>query len=272
LHQFRGSSDETGEIEPTEYDILTGGGSIRHELGRINLLASGEINVTDYDDNVTGLGVAINGDDRDRDKVLWSGRVGYEIMPGYEAFVRGTYNTVDYDDAVDDAGIDRDSHGYEVVSGLSVDFGGLIFGDFYGGYLSQNIDDPSLNNVKGLTYGAGLTWNPTGLTTVRLDIDRYLRETSLTGAAANKRTDFDLTVDHELLRNLLLQAETRLSQSHFKGLNRDDDLVVISAHANYLMNRRMNLFLGYSFEKEMSDVNTQDYERNIIRIRFTLKI
>ena len=34
------------------------------------------------------------------------GRAGYEIIPDYEAFVRGSYNTVDYDDAVDDLGID----------------------------------------------------------------------------------------------------------------------------------------------------------------------
>lgn len=193
-------------------------------------------------------------------------------MPDYEAFVVGSYNNRDYDDSVDDAGIDRDSHGYEIEAGLNVDFGGLVFGEFFAGYLAQNLDDPSLNSAKGPTFGAALIWNPTGLTTVRLNVDRSLAETTVAGASVNIETNFGLSVDHELLRNLLLQLDTRLSRGHFKGVSRDDDVIILSAHANYMMNRRMNLLLGYSFEKEESDINTQDYTRNIVRIRFTLKI
>jgi len=235
----------------------------------------GQIEITNYDDNkaiIAGIPVAINSDDRDREKVIWTGRAGYEIIPDYEAFVRGSYNTVDYDDAVDDRGIDRDSHGYEVVSGLRIDFGGLVFGDFFAGYLSQNIDDPALDTIGGPTYGAGLTWNPTGLTSVYFSTERHIEETTILGAAGSTETNINLTVDHELMRNLLLQFDGMLQRQHFKGLSRDDDIIELSVHANYLMNRRMNLLLGYTFEKEDSDLSTQDFQRNVVRIRFTLKI
>ena len=51
LHQFRRSADDSGGVEPTEYDILVGGGDIRKELGRFNFSLGGEIAVTNYDDN-----------------------------------------------------------------------------------------------------------------------------------------------------------------------------------------------------------------------------
>lgn len=275
LHELRRSSDDSGGIEPSKYDILVGGGDIRKEMGKFNFSLGGEIQIMNFDDNVARVGgapVVINGDDRDRETVIWSGRVGYEIIPDYEAFVRGSYNNRDYDDAVDDSGIDRDSQGYEVVSGLEVDFGGLIFGDFYAGFTSQNIDDSSLKTVAGPTYGAGLTWIPTGMTSVYFSAERHFEDTTLIGAAGSTETNLRLTVDHELMRNLLLQFDGGLSRNHFKGLRRDDDIMALSVHANYLMNRRMNLFLGYTFEKEDSDVSTQDFERNLVKIRFTLKI
>jgi hypothetical protein len=204
--------------------------------------------------------------------VEWSARVGYEIIPEYEAFIRGAYNDEQYDDAVDDGGLDRDSHGYEIVGGMEVDFNGIIFGDFYAGFMSQNADDPTLKTINGANFGAGLTWIPTGLTSVRLDMERHIEQTTIVGSAGSIETNIRLTVDHELTRNLLLQFNPEFSRRHFRGLSRDDDAFALSVHANYLMNRRINLFLGYTFEKEGSDVSTQDYERNLVRIQFKLKI
>src|SRR3546814_5981286 len=105
-------------------------------------------------------------------------RGGYEIMPSYEAFLRVTYNQRDYDSNVDDAGFNRDSDGYEAVAGVALDLSGVTFGDVYAGYMSQDYDDPALQDVDGPVVGAGVTWNPTALTSARLDVSRSEEHTS----------------------------------------------------------------------------------------------
>jgi len=272
LHQFRSSPDDFGGREPTEYEQFISGGNVRREFGRFSATVGAEFEDLNFHDNKNAFGATINEDDRDRDSVEFNVRVGYEIIPEYEAFIRGAYNDEQYDDAVDDGGLDRDSHGYEVVGGMEVDFNGIIFGDFFAGFMSQNADDSMLKTINGANFGAGLTWIPTGLTSVRLDVERHIEQTTIVGAAGSIETNIGLTVDHELLRNLLLQFDGDYERRHFKGLSRDDDSFALSVHANYLMNRRMNLFVGYTFETEASDLSTQDFDRNLVKIRFTLKI
>src|SRR3546814_9631557 len=97
-------------------------------------------------------------------------------MPQYEAFLRATLGSVRYDDGVDDVGVNRDSDGYEIVGGTRIDFTGLLFGDVFVGYRSQDYDDPTLKAVDGITYGGALTWNVTELTTIKGSVVRTVEE------------------------------------------------------------------------------------------------
>jgi len=267
-HENRSSPDDVGGKTPTEFSVLSAGIVGFHNFGRVNLSLEGTFDQFDFDDVATSLGTTINNDDRDRDEIEGAVRVGYEIIPDYEAFVRGTYNIRDYDSDLGDDGLDRDSDGFDVVGGVRIDFGGIIFGDFFAGYRSQDFDDPALDSVDGPTIGADITWNVTPLTTIVGSVSREIRETTTTDSAGNSSsarffTTVALSADHELLRNLLLGAHVSASQDDFEGIERTDEIYRAGINATYMMNRYFYISGGYSFRMRDSDVSTENFMENV---------
>jgi hypothetical protein len=193
-HESRESPDDADAVagarvadEPTEIDIYSAGAALRHDFGRINATLGGTFDRLSFQDPDAIGGGTINEHDRDRNIYEGSLRVGYQIQPRYEAFVRGSYNQRDYD-GLDD-GVDRDSEGYGAAVGMEVDFGGVIFGDFFAGYRYQNYDDSTLDSLSGFGAGGEITWNVTKLTTIIGSLTGDLAETtprsrSITSCAA----------------------------------------------------------------------------------------
>ena len=270
-HENRSSPDDVNGSQPTEFDVLSAGIVGFHNFGRVNVSLEGTFDQFDFDDVATSLGTIINNDDRDRDEIEGAVRVGYEIIPDYEAFVRGAYNIRDYDsDVGDDPAnpLDRDSDGYDVVAGVRIDFGGITFGDFFAGYRSQDFDDPTLASVNGPTIGADITWNVTPLTTIVGGVSRVVRETTTTDSAGNNSsarffTTAALSADHELLRNLLLGARLSASQDDFEGIERTDEIYRAGINATYMLNRHLYISGGYDFRMRNSDVSSQDFKDNV---------
>jgi hypothetical protein len=271
LHEDRGSPDDADGDEPTELDAALLAAAYVQRFGRINLEVAGSFEGLDFYDVDSSAGT-INNDDRDRLEAEGALRVGYEFMPDVEAFVEGTYNIRDYDDAVDDAGFNRDSDGFGAAAGVTVDFGGVTFGDFYVGYRQQDYEDPAFETVSGIDAGATLTWNVTPLTTVVAGVERSIQETTTAGAAGSVATEFSVEADHELLRNLILGLDGRYMMRDYEGIDREDDYFAVGADARYMMNRNMYLSAGYEFRNRDSTLPGEDYDQHIAILRLTLRM
>jgi len=272
-HEDRSSPDDVSGIEPTTFDVLSANLEGSQTFNRVTLTLGGAFDQFDFDDVGTGGGGSINNDDRDRDIYEGSVQVSYEFAPEYEAFVRGTYNVRDYEAAVGDDNLNRDSDGYEVVAGVSLDFGGITFGDFFAGYQSQDYDDPQLSTASGPVVGADITWNVTSLTTVVGSISRVVRESTTqdvnTNAFASGRffTTAGVSVDHELMRNVLLGADISASQDDFEGIDRKDEIYRAGVDAKYLINRYANIGGVYRFRMRSSDVGSSEFTENLFLLR-----
>ena len=151
-----------------------------------------------------------------------SAQISYEIQPSYSAFVRCGVNSSDYDDDVDDNGINRNNYGYDVVGGAEIDFNGIVFGDFFAGYTSTTREDDTLDDFSGFSVGADITWNVTRLTTVTGTVAREIRDTTLNRASGSFVTTVGLVVDHELLRNLIVSVNASGEQNDYEGNDRTD--------------------------------------------------
>ena len=270
-HVERSDPDDTGAAEPTEYDVYIGQLEGFQRFNRLNFTLGGSIERQDYDDDV-----ATNNDDRDRNDIEVSLRAGYEIVPQYEAFVRTAYSIREYDDGFDDAGLDRDSEGYDVVAGVAVDFGGILFGDFFAGYMSRDYDDILLNSIDGPTVGAEITWNVTPLTTFIGTIKREILESTSgdgMGSFASGRfyTEVGVSAQHELLRNLLLGADISYSNDDYEGIDREDNVFKLGLNANYMMHRNLYLRGGYKLNIRESDVAGADYVENVVFVRLQVQ-
>jgi hypothetical protein len=265
-HEDRSSPDDAGGRHPTEYDVHSAELEGFHRLNRLNFTLGFGLDQYDFEDSSTGVGT-INNDDRDRDVITTFLRVGYQVIPNFEAFLRMTYNNRDYRDGMDDAMVDRDSDGYEAVAGVRIDFGGITFGDFFLGYRKQMYESATLNDVGGPSVGADITWNVTPLTTFVGSISREIRETTSGGASGSFFTTVAVNAQHELLRNLILEGDLSYSNNDFRGTSRSDDFLRGGLSANYLMNRYFSVRGGYEYRERESNIVGADYTENVVFVR-----
>lgn len=271
LHEDRSSVDEANGKEPVKYNLASVSLGGMHEFNRLSFRLTGRSQHFDFDDAQTAAGAVINQDDRDRDVNSVSLRVAYELAPEYEGFIRTTYNVRDYDAATDDDGLNRDSNGYEVVAGATADFTGVTFGEIFFGFLSQSYDDAQLNTIDGFSFGATVTWNPSPLTTMKGWARRLVKETTQVGVSGVLSSAFGVSVDHELLRQLVLHAEFSYASEEYEGSTLEDDLFMAALSVKYMLNRNYFLGAGYRFQRRESTAATSEYDENIFTVRFGLQ-
>lgn len=270
LHEGRGSPDDVRReggsppVEPTVFDVGSVFLTYQQWLGRFLLELDGAADQLDYDDVRTEDGGTRNNDDRDRAIIAGGPKLGFEFLPGYTAFVRGAVHHRRYDNRPDFNALDRDSDGYLIEVGTDLDLTGILFGEVAIGYRSQDYADPRLDTVEGVVGEASLTWTPTGLTTLSASIAREVIETTRSGAAGIFETSGRLVLDHELLRNLLLQARVSVIEDDFQGIDRSDTYIAAGFGANYLMNRYIRLDLNYDYLDRRSDAQGEDFTDNTV--------
>ncbi len=287
LSEDRGSPDDVGGVDPTEYDVKRGSVRYFHRLNRVSFRLDAAAQHLDFDDVSTGTlpgctpntpisaFCRANNDDRDRLQSQVALRAAYEIVPEYEAFVRGTVNNRAYSTQVDDNGFSRDSQGYGIVGGVAIDFTGITFGDLFVGYREQWFDDDNLSTIEGITGGANITWNVTPLTTFHAGIVRRVEETTTAGSGGFFATRYSVSGDHELLRNLLLHADVALTENDYEQIDRKDRIYEAGLSARYLMNRNLYASVGYRYaqrERDSVPGDDADYKSNIVTVRVELQM
>jgi len=272
-HEARSDPNQVaGASEPTVFYTYSGRAEGRHRFNRVTVSAAGDVRYLDYEDVDATGGGTIDNDDRDRVEIRPGVRVAYEFSPGYSAFVRGEGAFLRYDQTVDNGGFKRDSQGYDLVGGASLDLTGLLFGDFFAGVRQRYFDDSRFDTITGPVVGSKLTWIPTGLTTVILEIDNQIIESVSANSSGYTSSGLGLSVDHELLRNLILSAGAGFRYDDFEGFSRTDKFFSGTVGADYLLNRYLTLGARYRYQKRDSDLSGNDYSRNLISVSLTGKL
>jgi hypothetical protein len=269
--EARGSVDDAAGQTPTEFDVVSFDAGLTTKWNRVSVGLDGKFLRRDYDD-VSTTATAVNNDDRDRDEFSLGVRSAYEIQSEYEAYMQLIATQVDYDSSVDDNGVNRDNQGYEIRLGSRVDITGLIFADLFVGYLHRNYDGASLRDVDTLVGGADVTWNISSLTTLKGGVGREISETTLATASGNLTTSYRFSIDHELLRNLILSARIGILNDDFEGSNREDDYLKAGLRAHYTFNRYLSTVLDYDHSNRDSSTPGADNEINKIMIRIKAQL
>ncbi|MBZ4202456.1 MAG: outer membrane beta-barrel protein [Methylovulum sp.] len=252
-------------LKPTNYQSLTAALGYEHKINRFRFNLDHSLNKLIYQDGVAPVSFAVIENDKNRSRTSngSSFRLGYELSSSYEAFFRANYNFIDYDSQFGADGLQRSSTGYSGATGVSIDITKLLVGDVYVGYQVQDYVDPVLKTVSGLSGGLSLKWNPTGLTTVTSTGSRTIGETIQSTSSGMLNTAMSLAVDHELLRNILLNATIGYSINEYQGgNNRVDTGYSFGFGAKYLLNRHFYLASGYALSTRSSDIANAGFTTN----------
>jgi hypothetical protein len=261
-HEGRGAvDDEGGQKVTTVFETSAeiggkyGGGSI------IRTEASAKIQSKNYGDN------DLNHDDRDRDEITVKNRWTYEDVPGSRFFLEPSFNIQEYIDSFDDGNENRDSFAWQMVAGLTIDYSGVTFLSFNGGYVTRSFTDPIFDDVDGVTLSGKLTWNVTGLTTVTAGVHRNFEGANVAGASQLVATGGDLQIDHELLYSLLLSAGGSWETNEFAQKTRDDTDWDGFLGFRYFMNRQLSLRGDYRHDARVSSEAGSSFDNNAMTLR-----
>lgn len=200
-------------------------------------------------------------------------RGNYEFAPDYQAYLRYAENFRILPITVP-GGVSFDSLGYRVDAGLQILPASVAFGEIYAGYLSQTFHTPSLGSISAPDAGGRLVWNVTRLMTVTFTGLRTVVQSNsaISGTGAGYlASSGTVNVDHELLRNLLLNANAGYENDAFQGISRTDNVFSAGAGVKYLLNR--NLYLGgtcsYLQRTSSGTAPGTPYNQSIVMLRLS---
>jgi hypothetical protein len=272
LHEDRGDPDSpTTAKEPIEFTRTNAELAYQQRFnrvtGRIGIGAENE----DYDDAVSESGTTLNQDTRDNWAYSATGQVGYDLYPGYRPFLRFTYTRTEYDEGT----VKANSDTYEAVVGTTLDLTDLLTGEVFIGYLNRSYDEENFGNFTGMAYGLKLDYAVTQLTSISGNIERGVEEgfsttsdpLGRTTANPRERTTFQIGVDHELLRNVVLSALAQYQIDDYQDTDQEEDFYLLQAGATYNINRNFYLRGTYSYSMRDSSEPFDDYDRNLFLLR-----
>lgn len=267
LHEERSSPNAVVNAKsPTEYHVIDGNLGFVHDTGLIALRVNTAVDSYSYDNDVTSTGLLIPQSYRNYISYKVTPRVTYEIAPGYHAFFQTPLNENQYV-SLDPYGINHSSHGYEGDIGTAINLGAALNGEVFAGYFRQEVEDHRLSNAYGPTVGANLLWNVSALTSLKLLASRTVDQTTVEPASGIVDLEGSLSVEHELLRNVLLNAAIGYGQDQFSGISRVDNNYNGTIGARYLLNRRLSLELNGIYTHRDSNVPNVNLDREVIELR-----
>jgi hypothetical protein len=264
-HEARDDPDDPGadvSREPVKYWVYGGSAGFEQDFNRVNFGLLGTFERNDYEEQ--------DANEDERDANLYGGRLraGYFVSPRINAFLQGGYEREQRDASNRSQ---RDNNVYSVGVGTAIDFTGLLFGEANVGWATQEFDDSQFQGGSGLTYGVNLTWNPTQLTSLRLDGAGGYEPSDV--GASNLTSQIGLLVDHELLRNVLIGGEVSYTRDDFQDAGgRTDNRFDVGPDITYLLNRYLSVGAGYVFTKQDSDDSQEEFTRNVVTLRLTAQL
>lgn len=208
-HTKRDAPDDRAGIEPTVFDEVSMLSGIRYIGYMYDITYKSLVSKLAYRDNVSDLGSEIYNGDRDRTELSNTLTIGlsenYEVSP----FIYVGLKNVDYDDTVDDFGVNRDSNGWDAGIGANIQLSGVTSSTFRVGTVHREFDDPSLEAIESIVYGIDLNWEPSTLMDISLTGQRYVDEAALADTSASINSVIGLGVTYEFAPNLYLYPEVQ---------------------------------------------------------------
>ncbi len=259
---------------PVQFSVLTTAADFDLRQTRFREQFGVSYTKDNYSDVATldGLGI-IDQDFRDREVVAAYFRQSLRVRPTVALFgeVRGDQQRFNSDQAL--LGVRQDSDGYGGSIGVALDINKVARGEIGVGYQKRDYDDPLFEDISGLNVNAELEYFVSDLTTVRIAVQRSIQNTALIGVAGYYANGGTITVEHELLRSLMLVATADYRRDDFRGIDRNDELLRLSGGADYAFRRNIVLSVRYIY----LDVNSTGvaarpgFNENVFRVGIELR-
>jgi hypothetical protein len=162
-----------------------------------------------------------------------------------------------------------DSRGYRALTGLNIALTRLITGEFGVGYVQQRFADLAIGTIDGPAWHAIISWRPTRLLDVNFKAEQLVTQTSDTSATGVLANSFQLGVDYELLRNVIVSVAGGIEKDEFHGQPRTDRVNTVDSRIKYLPNRFGTISVFHRYTDRNSNIPTFRYEKHLVGFNAT---
>jgi hypothetical protein len=276
-HELLGTPNTvTGQTQPNVYYQLAGNVGYYQRFGLIKTRLDGRVDNYSYLNNLFAPGTIPN-TDRNRTEIREALRVGYEFIPGYEIWTRGSLNQRQYANVPDSSGFDRNSNGFDIVGGFALDLGGITSFEFFAGYIQQNYVDITFKQISVPTFGLTGYWNPYRPLWIKPYIKRTVDDSSLANTAAYLNTSGGLDINYNMRPNIRLDGHADYTvvdygvSSNTPGAEYDQ---YYTFRVGLLYLPTPNFYVGptYQFVHRTSNLINSDYDQNMIMLRLGARL
>ncbi len=230
-------------------------GSLDSRFNRVRTVLAGDYSVFDYKPVRTLADSRRSQDDRDRNIVRGIGHVEYGLTPDAGVFLQLVGVGTDYRTPLLTGQPNRDSTEVRVLGGVSLDISALMRGSIGVGYTDRRYDAGIYNDVAGLTFNGRVEYFMTQLTTVTLAARREIEDSLIGNSSGYFNNGVTLRVDHELLRNLLLNVGADYEIDDFRGIDGEATVLRVAGGGEYYLNQTFGLSTTLSYARRTSDNN-----------------
>lgn len=221
--------------------------------GRFRFAASGSYEDYDFSAVVVPGGGSLAQDNRDRRSWTGVALAEYAVSPDMAVFSQLTYEDIGYDTELSVSVPNRDSKTMRIIGGVSLDLTTLLRGRVGLGFMKRNYDAAIYRNIGGLSGEAVLEYFPSELTTMGLTVRRRIDDASVTNSSGYISTSTSLRVDHELLRNLILNVQASYELGKYRGIISKTKVFRVNGGAHYLINRMISLGFDIGYGERKND-------------------
>jgi hypothetical protein len=277
-HEALGSPNSPiGAFQITQYNQYSANVGYYQQLNRIRVRLDGRLDKYNFLNNGLGSaqGVVPNSD---RDRLEWreSLRLGYEFLPGYEIWTRGTLNQRNYDHVPDSQGLDRNSSGWDLVGGFTFGFSTITSIEVFAGYVQQNYVDSAFQTVQVPTFGLTGYWSPTRQILVKPFVRRTIDDSALTDSSAYINTSTGVDVGYNFRPNIQLDGHADYSIADYQTAagqaGRYDQYLTLRGDILYSPIPRFFIGPSYQFTHRTSTVVGVGYDDNQILLKFGARL
>lgn len=201
------ASDLSSDISVlSQFTRLNPSLAVVYKVGRMRLTARGDAQKLDFSTIQFADGTSRNQAQRDRLTERGALQAEYALSPSIAAFVQGTLERTNFPNPRADGQPSRSSKGYTALVGFNFDLAGIMRGSVATGYTARDYNARAYEGVGGLAIQAQGEIFLSPLTTLGIGAQRVIQDANSPFNAAYSDTRASLTVDHALLRNLILTA------------------------------------------------------------------
>lgn len=254
LYETRYSPTSTATVRSSApYQVKEARALLQYSRGRVRLAGSGEFADYDFKSLVTLDGATQNQDNRDRSVFTGAFLAEYAVSPDMSVYGQISYDSSDYSRELEPGIPNRDGSSVAAIGGISLDLTALLRGRIGIGYMTRDYHADIYRNVEGFAAEAQIEYFPSSLTTVTLTARRRVDDATLIEAGGYFSTAATLRVDHELLRNLILNLQTNYEIGDYKGVDSKAKIFQLSGGGRYLISRATSFGFNLSYGERRED-------------------